>query len=91
LLIYCGDKAPHHVHRSIDIVALFCNGLCRLVMFSRVRGLRRLLRTLLLLTAVLLFTVQQETGKIKQLTVGPLLAQCISNIHNHKSISALFK
>jgi phosphoribosylpyrophosphate synthetase len=40
---------------------------------------------------VLLLTVQQETGKIKQLTVGPLLAQCISNIHNHKSISALFK
>jgi phosphoribosylpyrophosphate synthetase len=33
----------------------------------------------------------QETGKIKQLTVGPLLAQCISNIHNRKSISALFK
>jgi phosphoribosylpyrophosphate synthetase len=42
-----------------------------------------------LLTVVL--TSQQETGKIKQLTVGPLLAQCISNIHNHKSISALFK
>jgi phosphoribosylpyrophosphate synthetase len=35
--------------------------------------------------------LKQETGKIKQLTVGPLLAQCISNIHNHKSISALFK
>jgi len=33
----------------------------------------------------------QETDKIKQLTVGPLLAQCISNIHNRKSISALFK
>mmetsp|Transcript_12252 Transcript_12252/g.20329 ORF Transcript_12252/g.20329 Transcript_12252/m.20329 type:complete len:408 (+) Transcript_12252:73-1296(+) len=31
------------------------------------------------------------TNKIKQLTVGPLLAQCISNIHNRKSISALFK
>lgn len=33
----------------------------------------------------------QEIDKIKQLTVGPLLAQCISNIHNRKSISALFK
>jgi len=31
------------------------------------------------------------TGKITQLSVGPLLAQAIYNIHNKKSISALFK
>ena len=33
----------------------------------------------------------QATGKITQLSVGPLLAQAIYNIHNKKSISALFK
>ncbi|KAJ1436851.1 phosphoribosyltransferase-like protein [Ochromonadaceae sp. CCMP2298] len=33
----------------------------------------------------------KATKKIKQLSVGPLLAQAISNIHNRKSISALFK
>ena len=31
------------------------------------------------------------TGKVTQLSVGPLLAQAIYNIHNKKSISALFK
>ena len=31
------------------------------------------------------------TGKITQLSVGPLLAQAIYNLHNKKSISALFK
>jgi phosphoribosylpyrophosphate synthetase len=33
----------------------------------------------------------QATGKITQLSVAPLLAQAIYNIHNKKSISALFK
>jgi ribose-phosphate pyrophosphokinase len=33
----------------------------------------------------------RATGKITQLSVGPLLAQAIYNIHNRKSISALFK
>jgi ribose-phosphate pyrophosphokinase len=33
----------------------------------------------------------QATGKISQLSVGPLLAQAIYNIHNKKSLSALFK
>lgn len=33
----------------------------------------------------------KATGKIMQLSVGPLLAQAIYNIHNKKSISALFK
>ncbi len=33
----------------------------------------------------------EATGKITQLSVGPLLAQAIYNIHNKKSISALFK
>lgn len=31
------------------------------------------------------------SGKVKQLSVGQLLAQAISNIHNRKSVSALFK
>ena len=31
------------------------------------------------------------TGKVTQLSVGPLLAQAIYNIHNKKSVSALFK
>jgi hypothetical protein len=39
----------------------------------------------------LLFCDHQATGKITQLSVGPLLAQAIYNIHNKKSISALFK
>ena len=31
------------------------------------------------------------TGKITQLSVAPLLATAIYNIHNKKSVSALFK
>lgn len=37
------------------------------------------------------YLVWKATGKITQLSVAPLLAQAIYNIHNRKSISALFK
>ena len=45
---------------------------------------------------VVLDTIQlseecQATGKVTQLSVAPLLAQAIYNIHSRKSISALFK
>jgi ribose-phosphate pyrophosphokinase len=43
------------------------------------------------LDTVPLSDASQATGKITQLSVAPLLAQAIYNIHNKKSISALFK
>lgn len=46
---------------------------------------------LVVLDTVKLNDSAAATGKIHQLTVGPLLAQAIYNIHNKKSISALFK
>ncbi len=46
---------------------------------------------LVVLDTVKLNDTAAATGKIHQLTVGPLLAQAIYNIHNKKSISALFK
>ena len=49
------------------------------------------LTELVVLDTVKLNDASAATGKIHQLTVGPLLAQAIYNIHNKKSISALFK
>jgi ribose-phosphate pyrophosphokinase len=49
------------------------------------------LTELVVLDTVPLSEASRETGKITQLSVGPLLAQAIYNIHNKKSISALFK
>lgn len=49
------------------------------------------LTELVVLDTVPLSEESQMTGKITQLSVGPLLAQAIYNIHNKKSISALFK
>jgi ribose-phosphate pyrophosphokinase len=49
------------------------------------------LTELVVLDTVPLSEESQATGKITQLSVGPLLAQAIYNIHNKKSISALFK
>jgi phosphoribosylpyrophosphate synthetase len=79
------------VHRSIDIVALFCNGLCVLQFVLWCAVCRGYFELVVTHCCAFVHASAQETGKIKQLTVGPLLAQCISNIHNHKSISALFK
>eukprot|EP00598_Pedospumella_elongata_P010824 CAMPEP_0184990188 /NCGR_PEP_ID=MMETSP1098-20130426/31349_1 /TAXON_ID=89044 /ORGANISM="Spumella elongata, Strain CCAP 955/1" /LENGTH=394 /DNA_ID=CAMNT_0027515335 /DNA_START=23 /DNA_END=1207 /DNA_ORIENTATION=+ len=56
---------------------------------SRIKASK--LTELVILDTIPLSKECEETNKIKQLTVGPLLAQCISNIHNRKSISALFK
>ncbi len=49
------------------------------------------LTELVVLDTVPLSDAATATGKITQLSVGPLLAQAIYNIHNRKSISALFK
>ena len=49
------------------------------------------LTELVVLDTVPLSEASQATGKITQLSVGPLLAQAIYNLHNKKSISALFK
>jgi len=49
------------------------------------------LTELVVLDTVPLSEESKQTGKITQLSVGPLLAQAIYNIHNKKSISALFK
>jgi len=49
------------------------------------------LTELVVLDTVKLNEASAATGKISQLTVGPLLATAIYNIHNKKSISALFK
>lgn len=49
------------------------------------------LTELVVLDTIPLSDAAQATGKITQLSVGPLLAQAIYNIHNRKSISALFK
>jgi len=49
------------------------------------------LTELVVLDTVPLSAASMATGKITQLSVGPLLAQAIYNIHNKKSISALFK
>jgi len=49
------------------------------------------LSELVVLDTVPLSEASRATGKITQLSVGPLLAQAIYNIHNKKSISALFK
>ena len=46
---------------------------------------------LVVLDTVPLKPEMAATGKVTQLSVGPLLAQAIYNIHNKKSISALFK
>lgn len=52
---------------------------------------RSVLTELVVLDTVPLSDAAQATGKITQLSVAPLLAQAIYNIHNRKSISALFK
>lgn len=44
-----------------------------------------------LLSPSLLVDVIQATGKIKQLTVGPMIADAIDSIHNRKSLSEMFK
>lgn len=49
------------------------------------------LTELVVLDTVPLNDKAMATGKITQLSVGPLLAQAIYNLHNKKSISALFK
>mmetsp|Transcript_35123 Transcript_35123/g.35758 ORF Transcript_35123/g.35758 Transcript_35123/m.35758 type:complete len:425 (+) Transcript_35123:51-1325(+) len=49
------------------------------------------LTELVVLDTIPLSAEVAATGKITQLSVGPLLAQAIYNIHNKKSISALFK
>jgi ribose-phosphate pyrophosphokinase len=49
------------------------------------------LTELVVLDTIPLSPEAAATGKITQLSVGPLLAQAIYNIHNKKSISALFK
>jgi len=49
------------------------------------------LTELVVLDTIPLSEASMATGKITQLSVGPLLAQAIYNIHNKKSISALFK
>lgn len=49
------------------------------------------LTELVVLDTIPLSAECSATGKIKQLSVGPLLAQAIYNIHNKKSVSALFK
>ena len=49
------------------------------------------LTELVVLDTVPLSEESAATGKITQLSVGPLLAQAIYNIHSKKSISALFK
>lgn len=49
------------------------------------------LTELVVLDTVPLSAESLATGKITQLSVGPLLAQAIYNIHYKKSISALFK
>lgn len=49
------------------------------------------LTELVVLDTVPLKPEMAATGKVTQLSVGPLLAQAIYNIHNKKSISALFK
>jgi ribose-phosphate pyrophosphokinase len=49
------------------------------------------LTELVVLDTVPLTPESAMTGKITQLSVGPLLAQAIYNLHNKKSISALFK
>ena len=49
------------------------------------------LTELVVLDTVPLNPESAMTGKITQLSVGPLLAQAIYNLHNKKSISALFK
>jgi ribose-phosphate pyrophosphokinase len=49
------------------------------------------LTELVVLDTLKLNDASAATGKVSQLTVGPLLATAIYNIHNKKSISALFK
>mmetsp|Transcript_13045 Transcript_13045/g.21336 ORF Transcript_13045/g.21336 Transcript_13045/m.21336 type:complete len:397 (-) Transcript_13045:189-1379(-) len=49
------------------------------------------LTELVVLDTIPLHPEAMATGKITQLPVGPMLAQAIFNIHNKKSISALFK
>lgn len=50
-----------------------------------------MLTELVVLDTIPMSDESKATGKITQLSVGPLLAQAIYNIHNRKSISALFK
>jgi len=52
---------------------------------------KSVLTELVVLDTIPLSEESLKTGKITQLSVGPLLAQAIYNIHNKKSISALFK
>ena len=49
------------------------------------------LTELVVLDTIELNEACKATGKITQLSVGPLLAQAIYSIHSRKSISALFK
>jgi ribose-phosphate pyrophosphokinase len=49
------------------------------------------LTELVVLDTIPLSPQAQATGKITQLPVGPMIAQAIYNIHQKKSISALFK
>jgi ribose-phosphate pyrophosphokinase len=56
---------------------------------SRIRDSE--LTELVVLDTIPISEAALATGKITQLSVAPLLAQAIFNIHNKKSVSALFK
>lgn len=56
---------------------------------SRIRDSE--LTELVVLDTIPITDAALATGKITQLSVAPLLAQAIYNIHNKKSVSALFK
>jgi len=49
------------------------------------------LTELVVLDTIPLSDACKATGKIKQLTVGPMIADAIDSIHNRKSLSEMFK
>lgn len=85
----CKAAAVLKEHGAARVYAFSSHGLFSGPAATRIAN--SMLTEVIVLDTVKLSAAAAATGKITQLSVAPLLATAIYNIHNKKSVSALFK